>query len=59
MNYSEIQYLENEFKEYKENTDKIINAHYGLLNTLFLYVDFETKGLLKYNHILNKELLDF
>ena len=56
---NEIYHLENEFREYKKNTDNIINAHYELFNTLFLYHDFETKGLLKYNHILNQELLDF
>ena len=56
---NDLSNLEKEFKEYRENTDKIINAHYELFNTLFLYHDFETKGLLKYNHILNQELLNF
>lgn len=56
---NEIYNLKSEFEQYKENTDRIINAHYELFNTLFLYHNFETKGLLKYNHILNLELLDF
>lgn len=56
---NQIYNLENEFREYKETTDKIITAHYELFNTLFLYNNFETKGLLKYNHILNQELLNF
>lgn len=56
---NELYNLKNEFKEYKENTDTIINAHYELFNTLFLYHNFERKGLLKYNHILNLELLNF
>lgn len=56
---NELYGLQKEFEEYKLNTDKIINAHYELLNTLFIYHNFETKGLLKYTHILNQELLNF
>lgn len=56
---NKIDYLENKLREYEENNNQIINSYYDFFNTLFLYHDFETIGLLKYNHILNQELLDF
>lgn len=48
----EITNLKNELTKYKE-------TNYEFMNTLFLYCDVKSKGLLKYNHLLNIELLDF
>ena len=54
-----IKNLRKEFENYKKETDKIITSYNKQFDTLFLYCDFEIKGLLMYNHILNQELLDF
>ncbi|MBR5503983.1 MAG: LicD family protein, partial [Methanobrevibacter sp.] len=51
--------LEKEFSEFKKDSEKTINSHYDLFNTIFLYYDVKPKGFLKYNHELNQELLDF
>ncbi|WP_296884164.1 phosphorylcholine transferase LicD [uncultured Methanobrevibacter sp.] len=56
---NELYCLQKDFEEYKFNTDNIINAHYELFNTQFIYHNYEAKGLLKCNHILNQELLNF
>ena len=51
--------LENEFNNYKNNTDKLLESYYQQFTTIFLYSDFKAKSFLKYNHLLNLELLDF
>ena len=51
--------LKKEFQQYKLETDKIIDSYNLQFDTIFLYYDFKVKGLLKYNHILNQELLNF
>jgi hypothetical protein len=51
--------LEKQFKNYKRTNDLIIKSYNEQFNTIFLYTDFEAKDHLKYNHLLNLELLDF
>ena len=55
-------YLKNlgkKFDVYKTETDKILDSYHGQLETLFLYYDLKPRGLLKQNHILTQELLNF
>ena len=54
-----IKDLNRKFEIYKKNNEKIIDSYNSQFDTLFLYCDFEIKGLLMYNHILNQELLNF
>ncbi|MEE1335179.1 LicD family protein [Methanobrevibacter sp.] len=54
-----VKKLEKEFKKYKKANDLIIRSYNQQLNTIFLYTDFEAQNFLKYNHLLNIELLNF
>lgn len=54
-----VKKLEKKFNRYKKNNDLIIESYNQQLNTIFLYNDFEAKNHLKYNHLLNIELLNF
>ena len=56
---NQINTLENQFKEYKKFNDTIIDSYNKQFTTLFLYTDLKTRSFLKYNQLLNKELLDF
>ena len=56
---NKLKQLENHFLDYKKYNDSILKSYNKLFNTLFLYYDLKPKGLLKYNHILNQQLLDF
>ena len=51
--------LESHFLDYKKYSSDILTSYNKLFNTLSLFYDFEVKGLLKYNHLINQELLDF
>ena len=51
--------IEKKFNQYQKQTDQLINSHYEQLKTLFLYYDLKPRGLLKQNHDLNQELLNF
>ena len=55
-------YLKNlgkKFDSYKNQNDKINDSYHSQLETLFLYYELKPRGLLKQNHILTQELLDF
>lgn len=54
-----IESLENDFQKYKEQNDLLMQSYHEQFATLFLYSDFKAKGFLKYNHLLNQELLNF
>lgn len=54
-----LKILKRDFDVYRRDTDKVINSYNEQLETIFLYYDLEVKGLLKFNQILNHELLDF
>ena len=51
--------LARKFNAYKAETDGVIDSYHSQLETLFLYHEFKPRGLLKQNHILTQELLDF
>ena len=57
--YNELLKLKKEFDNYKIQTNKILDSYNKQFNTIFLYYDLKVKGFLKYNQILNQELLDF
>lgn len=58
-NEKRIKKLEKEFKKYKRENDIYMRSYNELFNTLYLFTDFEPKDHLKYNHLLNQELLNF
>ena len=54
-----IENLEKEFNDYKKQNDLLMQSYHEQFTTLFLYSDFKPKSFLKYNHLLNQELLNF
>ena len=54
-----IEKLERDFNNYKKSNDLIMKSYHEQFSTLFLYYDLKAKGHLKYNHLLNQELLNF
>lgn len=55
----DLKNLGKKFEAYKTGNDKVIDSYHSQLKTLFLYYELKPKGLLKQNHILTQELLDF
>ena len=53
------QKYDTEITTLKEDLNKYRETNYEFLNTLFIFCDVKAKGLLKYVHLLNIELLDF
>lgn len=58
-NEKKIRKLERDLNNYKKQNDMLMHSYNEQFNTLFLFTDFEPKGHLKYNHLLNQELLNF
>lgn len=58
-NNKRLKKLEKDFKNYKKQNDMYMDSYNLQFSTLFLYYDLVPKTHLKYNHMLNQELLNF
>lgn len=51
--------MEKEFNDYKKSNESIMKSYHEQFSTLFLFYDLKAKGHLKYNPLLNQEILNF